>query len=78
MQDQHIQRIAVLGLGRGNEDPIVRIGQTRHQRLCQGKSTELRIEVELARASAWRLDNGEDVVVVGPARQLCQIGHGDS
>jgi hypothetical protein len=68
MQDQHIQRIAILGFGRGNEAPILRISQTCHQRFRRGKNTKLGIEIELARAAPWRFDHGEDAVVVGPTR----------
>lgn len=62
------QRIAILGFGRGNEAPIVGISQSCHQRLRQGKNAKLGIQIEFARAAAWRFDHGEDVLVIGPTR----------
>ena len=76
MDDQNIERIAVLGLGRRNEAPVIGIGETGHQRLRQREHFQVRIEVQFAGASARRFDDGMNVLVVGPGRKLEQVRHG--
>jgi hypothetical protein len=51
VHDHDIDWVAVDGLGRRHEPPIVRIGETRQQRLRQRKRLELWVVVELMAAA---------------------------
>jgi hypothetical protein len=75
MNDEDIERIAVLGLGRWDETPIVGIGQSHQQRFGQRECPELRIEFELGAATTRRFDHRVDVALIGPGRQFGVIRH---
>src|ERR1700747_778967 len=72
---QDVEGVAVFRLRRWNEAPVVRIGKAGYQRLCEREQPQLQIEVKLAGAIARGLDNGIDGLIVGPNRNLKQVGH---
>ena len=78
MNDQHVERIAVLAARRGNKTPVIGIGKPRHQRFRQRESVELRVELELGAAAARRFHNRMQTFLVGPGRKLGKVGHRSS
>jgi antitoxin component of MazEF toxin-antitoxin module len=75
MDDQNVQRVAILRLRRWDEAPVVRIGKARHQGLGEREGSKVRVEVQFAGATARRLNDREDMLVVRPCRQFQKIGH---
>src|ERR1700733_2629025 len=75
VHDHDIDRVAVIGLGRGHEPPVVRIGKTRQQRLRQRKCLELWVVIELSPAAPGRFDHNANVTVFGKGRQIDKIWH---
>ena len=77
VMDHHdVERVAVIGFGRGHEAPIVGIGQAGQQRFAEGEGFELRVVGEFRAAAAGCFDDDMDVAVFREGRQVDEIGHG--
>src|SRR5207237_5116463 len=72
VNDEHVERIAIRSLSRGNEAPVEGIAHAGHQWLGEREDAEFGIEIEFAGAAAGSFDHREDMLVVSPGGKLEQ------
>ena len=71
VMDHHdVERVAVIGLRRRHEAPVMRISQAGQQRFAQRKAFELWIVGEFRPAAAGRFDNNMNVAIIRKGRQV--------
>ena len=70
VNDQNVERIAVLRFGRRNESPIIGVGKAGHERLGKREHAQSWIKIQLAGATARGFDDGVDAALVGPCWNL--------
>jgi hypothetical protein len=75
MDHHDIERIAVIGLRRWNEPPVMRIGQAGEERLGERERFELGVVGEFRAAAARRFDDDMYVPRFSEGRQVDEIGH---
>jgi len=75
MNDENVERVAVVRLGGGNEAPIVGVCQSGKQRFRERERAQLRIELQLDPAAPRRFDHRMHMVLVGPGRQFEVVCH---
>jgi hypothetical protein len=67
VNNKNVNWIAVLGFGRWDETPVIRIGQANYKWFCQRKNTKLTVKFQLRSTSSGRFHYCVGARIVGPS-----------